>query len=293
MRTRINGLNFRTPLLTASGTFSEEQLDFYRNRMPFGGIVLKTHTFLPRDGNDGILIKEVKGGLLNSIGLANCGIKQFKIGKFSRVANAHIILSAAIFDEKEIGAFRKTAEKYGIKALELNLSCPNIKGKDVIEDLRGIKGLLEEIKSVFREETVFAKLSYAQVKKGNIDLLAKTGFNGVTVINTVPACDIDIGKKAFVFEKKFAGLSGDLLFNMALKSVIDIKRWSGIPVIACGGVSSHIEVIKYIMAGAHLVQIGSRIFGDPGAPFKIEDGIKAYMKENGIRDLREIRGIVK
>ncbi|MCD6579482.1 hypothetical protein J7L48_08390 [bacterium] len=288
---KLKGLNFKNPLLTASGIFSDDHLDFYQKKLPYGGIVLKTFTYEERLGNIGNRLLEIPCGMMNSIGLANPGIKYLDMSLFDKL-KAIKIISIAINDIEEIALFKKVLLKNKIKMVELNLSCPNIKEKKVTNDLRKKKELFCEIRRELKGIIIFAKFSYSQVNKSNIKIIESAGFDGITIMNTIPGIEIDIDKKEFYFNNKVAGISGSFLVPMGLERLFYIKNITDLPIMACGGVKNYKDVLKYIFMGAHLVQIGSAVFNDPMLPVKIERNLSSYLRREKINDINELRGIL-
>ncbi|MCK5398421.1 hypothetical protein KAJ26_00235 [bacterium] len=288
---KLKGLTFKNPLLAASGTFSKEQLGFYKD-IPFGGVVLKTHTLQERSGNPGLRIMELPGGMMNSIGLANPGISELDISPFVSL-DSLLIASVAILDESEIEKFTASIRQKEIGIVELNLSCPNIMGKPSLEDLSDIKPLLKSIRAAFTETTIWVKLSVFQVKQKNAELLEEIGFDGITAINTLPGIDVDIHNRSFKFKNKVAGLSGRFLLPVGLKAISDLRKWTNLPLLGCGGVFDHEDLIKYLMVGADLVQLGSGIFSSPKRAEMIIKGLREYLESSNIRHINELKGVLQ
>jgi dihydroorotate dehydrogenase (NAD+) catalytic subunit len=287
---KIGSYYFNNPLLTASGTFSEKNLEFYGS-IPFGGIVLKTYTRNERIGNEGERLLEIPAGMMNSIGLTNPGIEKLDIEPFKDI-RTNIIASIAVLDEDEISVFKKVLIEKNINIIELNLSCPNIKGKKIITDIIEIKELLLAVRKELGNITIFPKLSYDQVNEPNIKLLEEIGFDGLTLMNTISGMEIDIEKEQFYFENKSAGMSGRFLLPIGLRTIYDVRKWTSLPIIGCGGVWDYKDVIKYLMVGADLVEIGSSLFFDPKKPVEIIKNIREYLTKKGYKDLNDIRGIL-
>ncbi len=287
----VKGLNFRNPILTASGTFSEDHLEFYGKNLPYGGLVLKTFTYKERLGNSGNRLLEIPSGMMNSIGLANPGIENLNLSPFNSLDTINIV-SIAINEIEEIELFKKILRKNKVKMVELNLSCPNVKEKKVINDFKKKKELFTQIRNELKDIILFAKLSYSQVNKGNINIIEESGFDGMTLLNTIPGIEVDIDKKDFFFDNKIAGMSGGFLLPMGLERLYFVKQLTELPLIACGGIKNYEDVLKYIFMGAHLVELGSVVFNDPMLPNKILSDLKGYLKREKIGDINELRGIL-
>ncbi|MGC8766144.1 MAG: dihydroorotate dehydrogenase [Brevinematia bacterium] len=272
----VSGIKFKNPVLLASGTasFGFELSELYDLSI-LGGIVLKTITLEERKGNEPPRIVESYGGMLNSIGLANPGLRKFKEKILPEVINkikTNIIISVA---GKNVGEFREIVEEVskidGISIIELNLSCPNIEkgGKTFDSDEENVKEVVKEVKKVSRKP-FWVKLSpnTPSITKNAI-ISEQEGADGISAINTILGMKIDPKTGKPVFKNIFAGYSGPAIKPIALRYVYEICQNVKIPVIGIGGIASYEDMLEFLWAGAKLVQIGTYNFIDPLLPEKI------------------------
>ncbi|MGC8965082.1 MAG: dihydroorotate dehydrogenase [Brevinematia bacterium] len=272
----VSGIKFKNPVLLASGTasFGSELSELYDLSI-LGGIVLKTITLEERKGNEPPRIVESYGGMLNSIGLANPGLRKFKEKILPEVINkikTNIIISVA---GKNVGEFREIVEEVskidGISIIELNLSCPNIEkgGKTFDSDEENVKEVVKEVKKVSRKP-FWVKLSpnTPSITKNAI-ISEQEGADGISAINTILGMKIDPKTGKPVFKNIFAGYSGPAIKPIALRYVYEICQNVKIPVIGIGGIASYEDMLEFLWAGAKLVQIGTYNFIDPLLPEKI------------------------
>ncbi len=283
----VCGIKFKNPILLASGTasFGLEISKIYDTSL-LGGIVLKTITLEERKGNEPPRIVECASGMLNSIGLANPGLKKFKdeiLPEILKVVKTNIVVSVA---GKNVGEFREIVEEVsrleGVSVIELNLSCPNVEKGGITFDSNedNVREVVREVKKVSRKP-FWVKLSpntYSIVR--NAIISQEEGADGITAINTILGMKIDINTGKPVFKNIFAGYSGPAIKPIALRYVYEICRNVSIPVIGVGGISSYDDVLEFMWAGAKLVQIGTYNFIDPTLPIKIIEKINDIQLNN-------------
>ncbi|MFN4244592.1 MAG: dihydroorotate dehydrogenase [Brevinematia bacterium] len=274
-------IKFKNPILLASGTasFGLELLSIYDISM-LGGIVLKTITLEEIKGNEPPRIIECNSGMLNSIGLANPGLRKFKeeiLPNVLKSIKTNIIVSVA---GKNVSEFREIVEEVseleGVSIIELNLSCPNIEKGGITFDSSedNVKKVVKEVKKVSKKP-FWVKLSpNTNSIVRNALVSEKEGADGITAINTILGMKIDVKTGKPVFKNIFAGYSGPAIKPIALRYVYEICRKVSIPVIGVGGITSYDDVLEFMWAGAKLVQIGTYNFIDPLLPKKIIDQIK-------------------
>jgi dihydroorotate dehydrogenase (NAD+) catalytic subunit len=281
----IGGVSFDNPVFLASGPagYGEEYADFI-DLGRLGGIVTKTVTNEPIAGNPGTRLQETRGGLLNSVGLENVGAGIFFGEKLPRLLDSGIMPIVSLAAEDWDGYRRlldAAAEAGRIDIVELNLSCPNVErgGMAVGTDPLMVSRYVGHAKDILSGTAIIAKLTPNVQDIGRLALAAEeAGANAITAINTVVGMDIDIRAKKPVFKRIRAGLSGPAIFPVALEAVWRIVNTVDIPVIGVGGIDSVDDALKFFMAGAAAVQVGTAIFYDPGLPEKIID----ELEENGI-----------
>ncbi|MFZ5802754.1 MAG: dihydroorotate dehydrogenase [Candidatus Omnitrophota bacterium] len=297
METRIGEMVFRNPVTVASGTFGTkgEYADFV-DYAKLGAIITKTITVRPRPGNPMPRICEVPGGMLNAIGLQNAGLEDFitqKIPVFAAIATPLIVnIAGEELEEFSALASRLDREKKTVKALEVNLSCPNVEAGGV-RSMKKREKILAIIRAV-RQATglpFFAKISpeLGDVLEVGEAVLA-AGANGLSVMNTLKGLAIDTRSRRPRLANVTGGLSGPAIKPVALRYVYEVKRELKAPVIASGGISTAQDAIEFLIAGADLIAVGSANFIEPSATMEILAGIEKYCREQGIRDLAELRG---
>ena len=285
LETRIGGAVLGNPVLLASGAAGygleyEGLADLGR----IGGVVTKTISFEPRPGNPGARLHETGGGLLNSIGLENVGAQVFFSEKMPALAEAGVKPVVSLAAEDWDG-YRKlldaAAEAGGVDIVELNLSCPNVDrgGMAVGTDPDLVARYVRHARDILGEIAIIAKLTPNVSDIASLALAAEeAGAHGITAINTVLGMDIDITAGRPVFRRVTAGLSGPAIMPIALSAVWKISRTVDIPVVGCGGITSVDDAIKFFMAGAAAIQVGTALFYDPALPGRIV----GELEKNGI-----------
>ncbi len=293
IKVTIGDVSFDNPVFLASGPagYGEEYADFV-DLQRLGGIVTKTVTYEPKAGNPGTRLQETRGGLLNSVGLENVGAGVFFGEKLPGLLDNGIrpIVSLAAEDWDGYRRLLDAAADAGeIDIVELNLSCPNVErgGMAVGTDPRMISRYVGHAKDILSGTAVIAKLTPNVQDIGRLALAAEeAGADAITAINTIVGMDIDIHAKRPVFKRIRAGLSGPAIFPVALEAVWRIVNTVDIPVIGVGGIDSVDDALKFFMAGAAAVQVGTAIFYDSRLPEKIiteleKNGIPASINRGG------------
>ena len=285
LETKIGAVTLRNPVLLASGAGGygleyEGMIDLVR----IGGVVTKTISFEPREGNPGTRLHETGGGLLNSIGLENVGAEVFYSAKMPALAEAGIKPVVSLAAEDWDG-YRKlldaTAKADGVDIIELNLSCPNVErgGMAIGTNPELLAKYVRHAKDILPETTILAKLTPNVSDITALALVAEeAGADGITAINTLVGMDLDMSAGRPVFKRVRAGLSGPAIMPVALDAVWRISRTVDIPVVGVGGITSVEDAMKFFMAGATAIQVGTAIFYDPALPEKIV----AALEETGI-----------
>ena len=272
-------------MLNASGIlgYGFEYAERYDIKV-YGAFITKGTTSKPRDGNPQPRLIETDFGIINSIGLENPGIDRvLEFLPLWKEWEMPVILNLAGESPDE---YIEVAEKIkGFDAVELNLSCPNIKGEfwepALIEEItREVKGRLNI--------PVFVKLPPSESPLRLCEASLKGGADGITLTNTIKALAIDIwGRKPLIK----GGLSGPALKPIALSNIYEVAKSFDIPIIGCGGITKAEDAIEFIMAGAWAFEIGTAILTDPHIPRKVIEGVERFMEREKIQSLEEIRGI--
>lgn len=294
---RLAGLALKNPVMTASGTFGYG-LEFapYGDLRSLGGIVVKGLSLKPRLGNPMPRIAETPCGMLNAIGLQNCGVAAFLRDKLPRLPHAQTPIVANLYacdaDEfAELAGVLSAAE--GVAALEVNISCPNVKAGGIAfgQDPTMAGRLTEAVKKRAGDKPVWVKLS---PNVTDIVAIARAavlgGADALTCINTLTGMAVDIRSRKPRLANVIGGLSGPAIKPVALRCVWQVCQAVSAPVIAVGGISSAEDVLEFILVGAHAVQIGTANFMRPDMAFRIAERLPALMAALGIDSLDAYRG---
>lgn len=292
---RIGGLELANPVLTASGTYGlGYEFASLADLSRIGGVVGKTVTRRERIGNPPPRTFETAGGMLNSIGLMNPGWEGFVRDVLPRVLDlpCPFVLNVAGESEEDfVDLCRKAAELDGVEGLELNLSCPNVAGG---LDFSTDPGRAEHLVSLCRAaypRTLLAKLSPNVADVVPIaEACERGGADGLSLVNTYLGTAIDWRRRATVFPRGVAGLSGPAIKPMALRLVMLTARAVDVPVVGIGGISTADDVLEYLVAGATAVQVGTACFLDPEVPVRVADGVRDRLVEEGIDRVGDLIG---
>ena len=302
MQQTIWGKTFKNPIIAASGTFGfgSEYNEFY-DISNLGGISTKGLTLEPRDGNSGIRIIETPSGIMNSIGLQNPGVKDYILHESHFLREKDTVILANVGGstlESYLEALELLEEHNKthrvMDIIELNISCPNVKAGGMAFGMNACDAeyITKEAKKITSTPLVVKLSPNAHHLVEVAQAVESAGADGLSLVNTFNALEIDIHRRKAVFDNVTAGLSGPAIRPIALRMVREVSKAVSIPVIGMGGVETWEDVIKFIMAGAHLVQFGTASFINPMAGLKLVEGVERYMKENQIRSFDEIRGII-
>ena len=297
LKVNINGVDFKNPVIAASGTFGfgSEYNNFYDVGI-LGGISSKGLTLNPKEGNNGIRVFETPSGMMNSVGLQNPGIEKFiqeELPKMKKL-NTNIIANVGggcIEDyEKSIDMLRGT----DIDMIELNISCPNVKRGGMAFGIKSkvAYDVVSKIKQI-ADKPLMVKLSPNAEDIVDMALeCEKAGADSISLINTLKGLAIDPYKRKPVFDNVYAGLSGPAVKPIALRMVHEVAKAVSVPVIGLGGITNAVDAIEFMMAGASAVQIGTVNFFNPNAGKEIITQMESFCKEQGIKDINEIVGVI-
>lgn len=293
----INGVNFKNPVIAASGTFGfgEEYSQIY-DVSKLGGISTKGLTINKKEGNDGIRIYETSSGIMNSVGLQNPGVDNFIKYELPKMKNLDTVILANL-GGGSIEDYLMGIEKLNnteVDIIELNISCPNVKHGGMAFGIKSDVAykVVSEVKNICNKP-LMVKLS--PNAEDIIDMAYKccdAGADSISMVNTFKAMAIDIKNRKPVFNNISAGLSGPAIKPIALRMVYEVCKHIDVPVVGIGGISSAEDAIEFIMSGAHAVQVGSANFIKPDICLDIINGIEKFMIDEGIKDISEIRGII-
>jgi dihydroorotate dehydrogenase (NAD+) catalytic subunit len=289
------GLILKNPVMNASGTFAYgEEFSKILDLNKMGGIVTKGLSINPKEGNPTPRVAETACGMVNAIGLENVGIDLFLKEKlpFLKRFETPVIVNFFGNSEDEYVLMAEKLSVEGVAALEMNVSCPNVKmggiqfGRDP-EVLGALVGLVRRK----TEKPLIVKLSPMSSDICKIAASAQeAGADALTCINTIPAMVIDEETKRPVLGNITGGLSGPAIKPVALKIVWDVSRHVRIPIIGAGGIASYKDALQFFLAGASAVQIGTQLLVEPFCLPGIIEGISCYLSGHDMKDIREITG---
>ncbi|MBR2215205.1 MAG: dihydroorotate dehydrogenase [Selenomonadaceae bacterium] len=298
LQTELAGLKLSAPVLTASGTFGfgEEFADFV-DLSRLGGVVVKGTTLKPRSGNEGVRIAETPAGMLNAVGLENPGVEVFLTETLPRLIKyqTNIIVNISGSTAEEYGTLAEMLDVPGVAAVELNVSCPNVKDGGIIfgTDPKSLAAVVEAAKRRTKKPVIL-KLS---PNVTDIVLMAKVaedaGADALSLINTLMGMAIDIETWRPVLGNITGGLSGPCVKPVALRMVWQVAQAVKIPVIGMGGITTWQDAVEFFLAGANAVAVGTANFVEPSVTEKIVDGLGGYLKAKGISSIDELVGRLK
>ena len=294
----IGNLHFKNPVLTASGTCGYgPELDDFFDISSLGGIVVKGTTMEPREGNPYPRMAETPSGMLNAVGLQNKGIDYFEKNIYPVISkydtNIIVNVNGSYIDEY-VALAERIDKLEKIPAIELNISCPNVKKGGMIfgtnldsarEVTRAVRAAYSKVLIVKLSPNVTNVVDFARV-------VEEEGADSVSLVNTFLAMSIDVNSMIPSLSTVTGGLSGPAIKPVALRMVWQVARAVKIPVMGMGGIMTWSDAIEFILAGALAVQVGTVTFIDPRAPVKILEGIENYLIQKGFSDIKDIVGYI-
>ena len=297
LNVKFKDINFKNPVIMASGTFGfgKEYNEIY-DIEKLGGISSKGLTLNQKDGNNGMRVFETPSGMMNSVGLENPGVQGFidkELPFFSDLDLVRIVnLGGGTLDDYIKGA--ELLRGKDIDVIELNISCPNVKAGGMAFGIKNevAREVVREVRKVVDKPLVIKLSPNAEDIVGMARVCEEEGADGVSLVNTFKALAIDINKRKPVFENVYAGLSGPAIKPIALRMENEVSKNIEIPVWGMGGITNANDAIEFIMAGSSCIQVGTANFVNPRIGLEIIDGIEKFMKQEGIKTLDEIRGII-
>lgn len=286
---QIGPIRFANPYFAASGCFGYglEYRDFIQPT-ELGAIATKTITLEPRGGNPLPRLRETPSGLLNSIGLQNVGLDRYlrdKLPELVAAGGTAFVSIAATMDDEYARMADALAAHPNVVAVEVNLGCPNVDagGDRDAAEARAVERITRLVKQRLPDRCVAVKLTPNVTDITNLARGAEQGgADAVVAINTITGMDIDIERGRPVFARERAGLSGPAILPVALLRVWDIVSAVRIPVIAVGGITSAACVVKFFMAGAVAVQLGTVLYSRPTLLAEVRDGVREFVQRKGI-----------
>ena len=294
LTTKIGALTMKNPVMTASGTFGYglEYSDFI-DISKIGGIIVKGTTIQPREGNPYPRMAETPSGMLNAVGLQNKGADYFAkeiYPKISEIDTNMIVNVSGSSIDTYVECAEKMAALERIPAIELNISCPNVKQGGMAFGVCASSAgeVVRAVRKVY-PKTLIVKLSPNVTDITEIARAAEAeGADSVSLINTLLGMAIDVEKRQPILSTVTGGLSGPCVKPIALRMVWQTSRAVKIPVIGLGGISSWKDAVEFMLAGATAIQIGTYNFIDPEISLKVAEGIHDYCDRHGFKSSAEL-----
>lgn len=296
---KIAGLSLKNPVLTASGTFGygSEFCDFMELSR-IGGIIVKGTTIRPRQGNPYPRMAETPSGMLNAVGLQNKGVDYFidHIYPVIKDYDTNIIVNVAGSTVDDyVAAAERINELEAVPAIELNISCPNVKagGMAFGTSPEAAREVVAAVRRVYKN-TLIVKLSPNVTSITDIALAVESaGADSVSLINTLMGMAIDAERRKPLLSTITGGLSGPCVKPVALRMVWQVAKAVKIPVIGLGGISNAADAVEFLLAGATAIQIGTANFIDPAISAKVASGIEDYLIRHGFSSVKELVGALE
>ena len=293
------GLAIKNPVMTASGTFGYglEYGDFIDlNRL--GGVLVKGTTIHPRQGNPYPRMAETPSGMLNAVGLQNKGVDYFCEHIYPTISGYDTAMIVNV-SGSQVEDYIETAEKINtlerIPAIELNISCPNVKegGMAFGVTCAGAASVVRAVRAVY-DKTLIVKLSPNVTDITEIARAVEAeGADSISMINTLLGMAIDAEKRRPVLSTITGGLSGPAVKPIALRMVWQTAQTVKVPIIGMGGIASATDAIEFLLAGASAVEVGTYNFVDPSVTTQIVNGIEGYMRRHGFTDIQDLIGALQ
>ena len=296
LRVNLNGLELKNPIMTASGTYgyASEYNDFI-DVSKIGAVVTKAISLYPRAGNKHVRITETKAGMINSIGLENVGIDKFIENKLSELKenNIDFVMNVAGSTIDEYVQVAKKCNENNIKAIELNVSCPNVKSGclEFGTDENSLYELVSAVRNVY-DGFLIVKLTPNVTSIEKLGIAAeKAGANAISAINTLKGTSIKFNLINGKFYKTTVtgGYSGQGIKPVAIGAVLRLSKVVNIPIIGIGGIETLEDVLEFFIAGAEAVQVGTANFTHPETAEKLVNELEEFIEKNGFKDLEELK----
>jgi len=294
----IGKLKFKNPVTVASGTFGHAEKYYNLEEVKkLGALVPKTVTLHPQEGNPPPRIIETPSGMINAIGIENPGVDGFIKNKLPPLRKIGIPLIISILghnDQQFVSLVKKFNKVKGVDALELNLSCPNLKHETLVaQDPKATYRVVSKLKKISNYPLI-AKLA---PNVTDIAAIAKSaedaGADAVSLINTFSAMAVDVKTRKSILGNFTGGLSGPAIRPIAVAMVYQVAKKVKIPVVAMGGIADARDALEYLIVGATMVAVGTMNFVNPRVPLEVLNGIKQYMAKNKIKNIKQIIGSLK
>ena len=297
LETELCGMKLPTPIFAASGTFGfGEEFENFVDLKRLGGVMVKCTTIKPRRGNDGVRITETPAGMLNAIGLENPGVEVFLTKILPRIKDKmNVIVNVSGSSVEDYGTLAKLLDVDGVAAIELNISCPNVKDGGIIfgTDERAAAAVTEAAKNS-TSKPVIVKLSPNVTDITKIARAVESaGADCLSLINTLMGMEINVHTWRPTLGNLTGGLSGGAIKPVAVRMVWQTAQVVNVPIIGMGGIYSAADAVEFFLAGASAVAIGTANFSEPSITMKIADDLQKYLRGHGLKNIRDIIGKVR
>lgn len=294
----LGGLRLSNPVLTASGTFGygHEYSDFM-DLASLGGIIVKGTTAEPRQGNPYPRMAETPAGMLNAVGLQNKGVEHFATEIYPTLTGlgTEVIVNVSGADvQSYCAAAARIASLPEIHAIELNISCPNVRqgGMAFGTDCSAAAEVVGAVRRVWPRH-LMVKLSPNVTDIVSIARAVEdAGADSISLINTLLGMAVDVERRRPVLSTVTGGLSGPAVRPVAVRMVWQVAKAVGVPVVGLGGICTARDALEFIMAGATAIEVGTANFVNPRAAADIAEGLAAFCEREGVADIAELRGII-
>ena len=298
MKVSIAGVELKNPVMTASGTFgSGMEYSEFVDLSRLGAVVTKGVANVPWPGNPTPRVAEIRGGMMNAIGLQNPGIDTFCARDLPFLAQYDTVVIVNVCGrttENYCEVVERLGEEKTVGLLEINISCPNVRcgGISFGQDPKAVESITKEIKR-HAKQPVIMKLSPNVTDITEIARAAEAGgADAISMINTLTGMKIDVNRRRFAIANKTGGVSGPAIHPIAVRMVWQTAQAVSVPIIGMGGIATAEDALEFILAGATAVAVGTANFRNPTATLEVIDGIADYMDRQKVDDIRELIGAV-
>ncbi len=298
MKVKIAGVELKNPVMTASGTFgSGMEYSEFVDLSRLGAVVTKGVAKEPWEGNPTPRIAEIRGGMMNAVGLQNPGIDTFcarDLPFLAQYDTAVIVNVCGRTTEDYCEVAERLAQEPEADLLEINISCPNVKcgGISFGQDPRAVEEITREVRRRAKQPVIM-KLSPNVTDITEIARAAEAGgADAISMINTLTGMKIDVNRRTFALANQTGGVSGPAIHPIAVRMVYQTARAVSIPIIGMGGITTAEDALEFLLAGATAVAVGTANFRNPTATLEVIDGIEEYMRRQNVADIRDLIGAV-
>lgn len=299
MRVKLAGVELKNPVMTASGTFGSgmEYSDFV-DLSRLGAVVTKGVASAPWAGNETPRIAEIRGGMMNAIGLQNPGIDTFcaRDLPFLEQYDTKVIVNVCGHTTEEYcDVVERLAQEKRVDMLEINISCPNVRCGGIAfgQSPQAVEEITREIKRRAKQPVIM-KLSPNVTDITEIARAAEAGgADVISMINTLTGMKIDVNRRSFALANRTGGVSGPAVHPIAVRMVYQTAQAVSIPIIGMGGIATAEDALEFILAGATAVAVGTANFRNPAVTLEVIDGIEEYMRRQNVKKLTELIGAVR